>query len=105
MKQVAFALVILTFLAATVGFAGARDEPIPIVYSGHDLDGSTLTVHLTNTSQDPASATLTVYVMSDGEVVETLVAPVSLPGSSAGSIQFYIAEGPDPIDPLGFRLS
>jgi hypothetical protein len=104
MKKTALALATLMFIATAVGFAGGRDEPSPIVGTGLDFDGSTLTVYLENTSSEPATATLTVYFMSNGSVVDTLTAPVSLAGGGAGSILFTITDDLNPFEYIQFGI-
>lgn len=105
MKKSALFLGALTLVAFASAFATITDDLNPFEYLGHTFDGSTLTVQVANSGLEPASATLTVRVPSNGVVAQTIVTQVSLAGGETGSILVTIHDDIYPVNGFQFDLS
>jgi len=98
-------IAVLSFVfAMTIAAVGVQGGGGQLAVTNFSLQGTALTVEVTNTSSTAASGTLEVAVISNGVVVETHAYPISVGGLDTIIINGAITDDLNPLELLTFAL-
>jgi hypothetical protein len=104
MKRTIGVVALLAALVTVFAGVGVQSSPPQLLVSGYSLQGTALTVDVTNTGPTTASGVLDVRVVSNGVVVETLSYPFSVGGLDSIIILGTITDDLNPLEYLTFGL-
>ena len=104
MKRTLGIAILSIVFAVTIAAVGVQGGGGQLAVTDFSLQGTALTVEVTNTSSTAASGTLEVNVVSSGVVVETYLYPIAVGGLDTIIITGTITDDLNPLEYLTYGL-